>query len=72
MLVKATKRGFCGKQVREAGEVFEFEGKLGSWMEAVGVKAPAAPVLEAEAPKAEAPAPVKRRAKAVQAEESIV
>jgi hypothetical protein len=30
--VKAIKRGYDGVQVREVGEVFEFKGKLGSWM----------------------------------------
>lgn len=36
MKVKAIKRGFDGVAVREAGEVFEFSGKLGKWMEKVG------------------------------------
>lgn len=41
--VKAVKRGFDGKRVREIGEVFEFEGKPGSWMELVEEKKPAKP-----------------------------
>lgn len=41
MLVKAIKRGFDGVKLREPGETFEFEGKPGSWMEAVKEQADA-------------------------------
>lgn len=30
---KAIKRGYDGVKLREPGEVFEFSGKAGSWME---------------------------------------
>lgn len=29
---KATARGYCGVKIREPGEVFDFDGKPGSWM----------------------------------------
>jgi len=33
---KAIKKGFDGKKIRMAGEVFEYEGKPGKWMKEVG------------------------------------
>jgi hypothetical protein len=35
---KAIKKGFDGKQIRHPGEVFDFDGKPGSWMEEVEAK----------------------------------
>jgi hypothetical protein len=32
MLVRATKEGWDGRQIRQVGEIFRFEGKRGSWM----------------------------------------
>lgn len=65
MLVKAKARGFDGQVVREKGEVFEFKGKLGRWMEP----------YKAEAPKAEKPveakAPVAKGKKATGDQEVI-
>lgn len=34
MKVKAIKKGFDG-EIRNEGDIFDFEGKLGSWMEAI-------------------------------------
>jgi hypothetical protein len=70
MRVKAIKKGYDGKQIREPGAVFEFEGKLGSWMEVVDEKkkAPGAPPAELEVggeePSVEAPADSKAEEKA--------
>jgi hypothetical protein len=33
--VRATRKGYDGKEIREEGDVFPFAGKLGSWMEEV-------------------------------------
>ena len=33
--VRALRRGFDGKQIREEGETFVHEGPIGSWMEEV-------------------------------------
>lgn len=49
MKVKAIARGFDGNVVREIGDVFEFEGKLGKWMEKVDG--------QEEEPKKKEPAP---------------
>ena len=35
MRVRAKARGYDGVAVREEGDVFDFSGKLGSWMEPV-------------------------------------
>lgn len=53
-MVRAIGRGFDGSRVREIGEVFEFKGVLGSWMEPIEAEpAPAKPVKGKEpAPKA--------------------
>jgi len=40
MLVRAIKKGFCGKALRYEGDVFEFDGPLGTWMEEVEPEAP--------------------------------
>jgi hypothetical protein len=54
-LVRALAKGFCGSDVREPGEVFQYKGPLGSWMEKVdsGVAAKA-PVEKSAAPQAQA------------------
>ncbi len=39
--VKAKTRGYAGGEIREPGEVFYFEGPLGSWMEKVEESKPA-------------------------------
>lgn len=55
MLVKAKAKGFDGSTTRMPGDVFEFEGKLGSWMEEI---------------KDEADAPAKGKSKAGHAAKS--
>jgi len=37
--MKAIKKGYDGKQIRNIGDVFDFEGKPGSWMQRVDEKA---------------------------------
>lgn len=34
-LVKATTRGYANGTIYDAGEMFQFDGPLGSWMEKV-------------------------------------
>jgi hypothetical protein len=54
-LVRALAKGFCGRDVREPGEVFQYKGPLGSWMERVeGGVAAKAPVDKSAAPKPQA------------------
>lgn len=53
--VKAVKKGFDGKRIREVGEVFDFEGKPGSWMEVVEEKKPSKPVKEEKVEKPSRP-----------------
>lgn len=56
MKVVAIKRGFDGQVVREVGEVFDFEGELGSWMKHADMKKSDEKKqdLKAEKPKADA------------------
>jgi hypothetical protein len=48
MKVKATERGFDGIKVREPGEVFDYEGKLGTWMEPIEEETAQEPAAKAE------------------------
>jgi hypothetical protein len=36
--VKAIQEGYDGIQIRKKGDIFDFEGPLGTWMEAVDKK----------------------------------
>lgn len=54
MKVRALKKGYDGKQLREKGDVFDYEGKLGSWMEPLE-KAPKEKKEQEQAPKEKAP-----------------
>lgn len=41
MEVIATKQGFCGRVIREAGDIFEMaEGAVGSWFKPTADKKP--------------------------------
>lgn len=40
MKVRALRRGYDGKQIRDEGDEFEFAGPLGSWMEPIDADAP--------------------------------
>jgi hypothetical protein len=54
-LVRAIAKGFCGSEVREPDEIFQYKGPLGSWMEKVNGGVPTkAPVDKNSAPKAQA------------------
>jgi hypothetical protein len=48
---KALKKGYDGVKLREPGEVFEFDGKPGSWMQALDGQAAPAPAVEKPEPK---------------------
>ena len=37
MKVRATAKGWDGARLRQEGDVFDYSGKLGSWMEEVEV-----------------------------------
>lgn len=51
MRVRATERGYDGRELREVGDQFDFDGKLGSWMEAAGpASLPEATIPEPPAP----------------------
>jgi len=43
---KALVKGYDGKQIRQPGEVFEFKGKPGKWMQEV--KGPGRPAKDAQ------------------------
>lgn len=54
MKVRALRMGFDGRQRRRPGEVFEFAGKLGTWMEPVDTAVPLTPqTVRPEEPKPE-------------------
>ena len=65
MKVRALRIGFDGSQRRRPGEVFEFNGPLGKWMEPVDPETPLPP--EREIPEDKKPEPVAGTSAAVKA-----